>query len=61
MREDFLEQLDKMFPDGYVLLYTNPNNTLRLGLYNPNEIEEIYEAHEHMMKWGKWKFGGTIK
>lgn len=41
MREDYTEKLDKMFPDGYVILYTNPNNTLRISHYNPHKIELI--------------------
>ena len=61
MREDYLEQLDKMFPSGYVIVYTCPNDTIRLGLYNPDGLQEIDEAHKHIMNWGGWKFGGDIK
>lgn len=46
MREDYIEQLDKMFPDGYVIVYTCPNNTIRLSLYNPHQYEDIDEIHQ---------------
>jgi hypothetical protein len=35
MREDYQEALDKMFPDGYVIYYTCPNETVRIAKYNP--------------------------
>ena len=60
VREDYLEQMEKMFPNGYLILYTNPNDTLRIGLFNPEELDEIHEAHQHMLGWGKWKYGGKI-
>ena len=43
MREDYLEKLDKMFPDGYIILYTNPNKTLRMALHNPYRFDLIEE------------------
>lgn len=46
MREDYLEALDKMFPEGYVIVYSNPNYTLRLSLYNPNKYVQIAEIHD---------------
>ena len=61
MREDYLEKLDQMFPDGYVIVYTNPNNTIRLGLFNPEGIKEFDELVEHIKECGIWKDGGEIK
>jgi hypothetical protein len=46
MREDYMEKLDQMFPEGYVIVYSNPNDTLRLSLYNPNKYEQIAEIHD---------------
>jgi hypothetical protein len=50
-----------MFPDGYVICYTNPNNTIRLGLFNPEGIAEFNELVEHIKTSGIWKDGGEIK
>lgn len=49
MREDFLERLDGMFPDGYLILYTLPNNQLRLNLFNPHKDESI-NSYYHLLK-----------
>jgi len=46
MREDYIEQLDKMFPEGYIICYTNPDNNLRLSLYNPHKYKLIGDIHE---------------
>ena len=48
MREDYLEQLDKMFPDGYIICYTNPDGQLRMSLYNPNKYELIEDIHKEL-------------
>ena len=61
MWEDYLEALDKMFPDGYVIVYTTPGNTIRLGLYNPIGLIELEEANEHLLKLWRWEEGGDIK
>jgi len=55
VREDYLEQLDKLFPDGYVIAYTCPNGTIRLGRYNPKTIEELDKLQEHILESGIWK------
>jgi len=46
MREDHLESLDKMFPDGYVIVYSCPDSQLRLSLFNPHQCPNINEYHE---------------
>lgn len=46
MREDYMEKLDEMFPDGYIVLYTCPNSTFRMSLYNPYKHEIIEKYHE---------------
>lgn len=44
MREDFQEQLDKMFPRGYVIVYTFPkSDIIRVAHYNPEGFEQIEE------------------
>lgn len=48
MREDYIEQLDKMFPDGYVIAYTNPDKNIRLALYNPHKFDLIEEIHQKL-------------
>ena len=34
MREDYEEQLDKLFPLGYVIVYTNPDRSLRVNMFS---------------------------
>ena len=46
MREDYLEQLDKMFPQGYVICYTNPNGDFRMSLFNPYRYEFIGKVYD---------------
>ncbi len=46
MREDYLQNLDQMFPEGYVIVYTCPNGTARMSLYNPNKYELIDKCHK---------------
>jgi hypothetical protein len=41
VREDYLEQLDKMFPEGYVIAYTNPDGNMRMSLFNPFKYKLI--------------------
>lgn len=47
MREDYMENLDKMFPAGYLIIYT-VGNELRLNLYNPNRDATITYWHERI-------------
>jgi hypothetical protein len=58
MREDYLESLDKMFPDGYVIIYTCPNETLRLSIYNPQKLIQISEVHNYIVENFKANPGG---
>ncbi len=42
MREDYQENLDKMFPKGYVIIYTFENSDdMRCHYYNPKRFEAI--------------------
>jgi len=43
MREDHIEQLDKMFPNGYVMIYTNPNLTFRVSVFNPLKFKILHK------------------
>lgn len=45
MREDHLEVLDKMFPDGYLIVYTCPDNQIRMSLFNPHRDITIEKYH----------------
>jgi len=60
MREDYLEQLEKMFPDGYVLVYTCKNNTVRLGFYNPEGLDELEHTKELILQSDTWQ-GGEMR
>jgi hypothetical protein len=53
MREDYQESLDKMFPAGYVILYTCPNETLRIAKYNPKKLFQIQFAEDILIE--NWK------
>ena len=46
MREDYSELLDKMFPDGYIICYTNKNCDFNLDLYNPHKYKIIEKFHK---------------
>lgn len=46
MREDHMEAIDKMFPQGYVIVYTCPDGQIRLSLYNPERLKQIEEIHQ---------------
>ena len=47
MREDHMESLDKMFPDGYAIAYTCPDGQMRFSHYDPtNENEFIARFYE---------------
>lgn len=41
MREDFQESLQKMFPNGYVITYIQPNKEPAYHWFNPLEDEFI--------------------
>ena len=47
MREDFIETLDKMFPDGYAIVYTNPDGQVRFNHYNPHGDPTLNRFHEY--------------
>lgn len=46
MREDYLESLDKMFPQGYAIAYTCPDGQMRFSHFNPNEVDQIQRFYE---------------
>ena len=45
LREDFIEQLDKMFPDGYLIIYTCSDKQIRMSLFNPHKDRTIEKYH----------------
>ena len=47
MREDYQESLDRMFPNGYVIVYTNSSNSnVRVNMYNPNLTDKLHLVNE---------------
>ena len=52
MREDTMEKIDALFPDGYLIVYTCKDNQLRLSLYNPHKDETI-ERYYQLLKENK--------
>lgn len=50
MREDYQEALDRMFPDGYVIYYTCPNETVRIAKYNPLKLSQIQDVEDCLVE-----------
>jgi len=50
MREDFMEALDKMFPDGYAIAYTNPNGVMRFSHYDPTNKNAFIQRFWELAK-----------
>lgn len=46
MKEIDLETMGKMFPDGWVLVYTNPDRQIRMGMNNPNGWPHLFHYHD---------------
>lgn len=46
MREDYQDNLDKMFSDGYVVIYTCPDAQIRMNIYNPHSSEVLYKYYD---------------
>ena len=47
MREDYQEQLDKMFPQGYVIVYTFPDSDqMRCHYWNPKQYIALGEYRD---------------
>ena len=40
-----MEKLDEMYPNGYLIVYTCPDNQLRLSLFNPHRDNLIEKYH----------------
>jgi hypothetical protein len=53
MREDYQEKLEKMFPNGYVIIYTQSNGSKRLGMFNPNKDREIHFYNKEIIAMSK--------
>lgn len=47
MREDQVEILDKLFPEGYVIVYTVPKG-LRIHKHNPQLMEALESLYGFM-------------
>ena len=50
MREDYEETLDKMFPDGWAIAYTNPNGCMRFSHYDPTQKNEFIARFYELAK-----------
>ena len=55
MREDHSEFLDQMFPDGYVIIYTNPDLSMRVARFNPHKDESLDMYYKEIMELGHGK------
>jgi hypothetical protein len=46
MQENHIEALDRMFPNGYMIVYSQPNNNVRMSYYNPHKAQLIYDVYD---------------
>ena len=46
MREDYMEQLDKMFPDGYAIAYSCKDGQMRFAHYDPHGCKSIARFYQ---------------
>lgn len=53
MREDHLEALDKMFPQGYVIVYTCPDSQIRMSYYNPEKYQQLFDYFDVLKDEGR--------
>lgn len=49
MKEIDIENLDRMFPNGYLIIYTCDDDQIRMGLFNPYKDSTI-EGYHKMLK-----------
>ena len=49
MREDHMETLDKMFPKGWICVYTCTDGQVRMSLFNPDQLELLEEFHQALV------------
>lgn len=50
MREDHMEAIDAMYPDGYLIVYTCKDGQLRMSLYNPHKDPTIEKYHQLLVE-----------
>lgn len=48
MREDYAENLQKMFPKGYVIVHIQPNENPAYSWFNPN-ADEFLDDYVYML------------
>jgi hypothetical protein len=48
MREDNEEQLEKMFPLGYVIIWIQPNLSIRAKKFNPDGYELLNDYYDEI-------------
>lgn len=53
MREDQIEVLDKMFPNGYLIVYTCQDLQIRMSLYNPHKDGTIEKCHNLLREFSE--------
>lgn len=46
MEENKLEALDKMFPDGYLIIYTCNDGQIRMNMNNQHRDKMIFKYHD---------------
>lgn len=53
MREDYLELLEKMFPNGYIITWIQPNSDPAYSWFNPKNdefLEKYLEAIDYLFE-----------
>ncbi len=53
MREDYQENLAKMFPKGFIIVYVNRDETINYHMNNPDLVEQIFIVENGLLEWIK--------
>lgn len=43
-----MESMDKMFPDGFLLIYTTPDSQIRKHYFNPHGYGDLADIHDKL-------------
>lgn len=46
MREDLQEELQKMFPRGFIIVHVNKDNSISYFMNNPEYVDQIFSIED---------------
>lgn len=53
MEENKLEELDKMFQHGYLIIYTCNDGQIRMSMNNPHRDRTIFDCYDMLVDFVK--------